>query len=143
MWLRKLWPQLGFALTSPTLVCGDKKACFTLCSSQQTTPMSKHIHIIHCWVSEKVEDKEMCVKYIASSENVSDILTKALFKPAFEELRKNYGSLSLGLSPVELEDHSCFLHMYIPSTINMIKSFDILFRLTLLESQDSFGLAHL
>jgi transposase InsO family protein len=98
MWLRKLWPQLGFQLTGPTLVYGDNKACLALCASQQTTPMSKHIHIIHMWVSEKVEDKELVFKYITSSNNVADILTKALFKPAFEELRTK-----MGLRRLELE----------------------------------------
>ena len=99
MWLIKLWPQLGFKLTVPTLVYGDDKACLALCASQQTTPMSKHIHISNCWVSEKVEDKELSFKYIASANNVSDILTKALFKPAFEELRSKMGlrELELGL----------------------------------------------
>ena len=60
--------------------------------------MSKHIHIIHMWVSEKVEDKELVFAYVTSSNNVADILTKALFKPAFEELR-----LKMGLRRLELE----------------------------------------
>ena len=57
--------------------------------------MSKHIHIIHCWISEKVEDKEMKFSYVPSAINVADMLTKALFKPAFEHLRKELGLLVL------------------------------------------------
>lgn len=98
IWLRKLWPQLGFPLDGPTLIHGDNKACLALCSSQQTTPQSKHIHVIHCWVSEKVEDKELKFEYIPSAQNAADIFTKALFKPAFEELRGK-----LGLHEITLE----------------------------------------
>jgi hypothetical protein len=94
-WLRKLWPQIGFPIDGPTKIFGDNKACLALCASQQTTPMSKHIQIIHFWVSEKVEDKEMAFSYIASAENTADILTKALFKPQFEHLREKLGLLPL------------------------------------------------
>ena len=57
-------------------------ACLALCASQQTTPMRKHSCLIHCWVSEKVEDNEIEFSYIASAENVADLFTNALFKPA-------------------------------------------------------------
>ena len=95
VWLRKLWPQIGFPLDGPTQIYGDNKACLALCASQQTTPMSKHIHVIHCWVSEKVADKEIKFSYVPSADNVADILTKALFKPAFEHLREELGLLPL------------------------------------------------
>ena len=94
----KLFGQGSFGHNSgPTLVYGDNKACLALCSSQQTTPMSKHIHIIHCWVSEKVDDKDISFQYISSANNVSDILIKALFKPAFEDLRSKMGLRGLEL----------------------------------------------
>ena len=97
VWLKKLWPQLGFPVDGLTQVYADNKACLALCASQQTTPMSKHIHIIHCWVSDKVEDKELKFSYVPSAENAADTFTKALFKHAFEQLRKKIGLLPLGL----------------------------------------------
>ena len=75
------WPQIGCAVDGPTQVYGENKACLALCASQQTTPMSKHVHISHCWVSEKVEDSELRFTYITSADNVAD-----LFKPAFTNL---------------------------------------------------------
>ena len=42
-------------------------------------------------VDPSSQDTEIRFKYIASEDNVADELTKALFKPAFEELRKKMG----------------------------------------------------
>ena len=95
VWLRELWPQLGFPVDVPTQVFGDNKACLALCVSQSITPMSKHIHIIHCWASEKVEDKKMKFSYVPSAENAADMFTKALFTPVFEDLRRKNGLLPL------------------------------------------------
>ena len=67
-----------------------------------TCPNVAYTTVIHCWISENVEDKEISFKYIASSDNVSDILTNALFKPAFEELHTKMGLRRLKLGS-ELE----------------------------------------
>ena len=56
-----------------------------------TKPMSKHIHIICCWVSEKVEDNELQLSYVPSPVNAVDLFTKALYKPAFKMLRDKLG----------------------------------------------------
>ena len=98
VWLRKLWPQLGFPVEGLTQVYGDNKACLALCSPLQTTPTCKHIHIIYCWVPEKVEVNEIKIVYVASAEIVADLFTKALFKPAFEVQREK-----LELRYLELE----------------------------------------
>ena len=37
----------------------------------------------------------MVFSYVTSAENVADILTKALFKPAFDHLREKLGLLPL------------------------------------------------
>ena len=87
IWLRKLWPQLGVEFDGPAHMYWDNMACLAWCASQQNTPMSKHIHIIHWWVSQKVEDNQLKLSYSFSSENVVDLFTKALFTPAFEALR--------------------------------------------------------
>ena len=36
-------------------------------------PKSKHIHIIHCWVSEKEGDKKLKSIYVAAADNAADI----------------------------------------------------------------------
>jgi len=43
----------------------------------------KHIDIQHHFVREKVESKEVEIKYISTSDMVADILTKPLPRPAF------------------------------------------------------------
>ena len=82
----------------PIHIYGGNKACLALCASQQTTQMSKHVYIIHCWLHEKAKDNELRFSYIASADNSADLFTSALFKPAFEAQRDK-----LGLKEIELE----------------------------------------
>ena len=77
LWGREvMWPQLGFTVDVPTQIYGDNKAWLAPCASQQTTTMSQHIHIIHCWVFEKVDDGALELSHIASAENESIQLHK-------------------------------------------------------------------
>ena len=91
MWLRYLWPTLGRKIEGPTVILGDNQACLSLCASHQVTAMAKHIDIIHHYATEQVQLGHITFKYVASSMNVADILTKALFKPLMEQHRQALG----------------------------------------------------
>ena len=91
MWIRNLWPTLGHKIQGPTTILGDNQACLALCASHQVTAMAKHIDIIHHYATEQVQLGNIAFKYVASSMNVADILTKALFKPLMEQHRNALG----------------------------------------------------
>ena len=91
MWIRHLWPTLGHKVQGPTTILGDNQACLALCASHQVTAMAKHIDIIHHYATEQVQLGNIAFKYVASSMNVADILTKALFKPLMEQHRNALG----------------------------------------------------
>jgi hypothetical protein len=48
---------------------------------------SKHIHARYHFIRQSVEDGEVHPEYICSEEQLTDILTKALPKSRFKELR--------------------------------------------------------
>ena len=102
-------------LEGPTLVYGDNNARLALCSSQQTTPMSKHIHIIHCWVSEKVEDKEICFKHTASADNASDVFHQSPLQTWIWGTKKEDGTTGAWVGVGDLMVKLA-LHMFISST---------------------------
>ena len=91
---------------------GDNKACLALCACHQATPMSRHTGIMHWWMSEKVQYKQLRFDYIPSAENVADMLTIALFKPAFKSLRKKMGLKKLELE-LEKKKSMIVLHIFI------------------------------
>lgn len=96
LWLRHLWPTLGYHINGPITILGDNAACLALCASHQVTAMAKHISIIHHFATEQVQLGNISFKYVSSSMNIADILTKALFRPLFEQHR-----LALGLRPLK------------------------------------------
>ncbi|CAG7855048.1 SubName: Full=Uncharacterized protein {ECO:0000313/EMBL:CCA72510.1} [Serendipita indica DSM 11827] len=59
----------------------------------QTT--MKHVHRAYNWIREHVENKELRVQHVPTSENVADIFTKPLGRIKFEYLRAHYISTGL------------------------------------------------
>ena len=91
LWLRHLWPSLGHDVKGPTIIHGDNAACLALCASHQVTSQAKHISVLHHFATEHVQMNNIAFKYVASASNVSDIMTKALFKPLMEQHRQSLG----------------------------------------------------
>ena len=78
----------------PIIIYGDNAACLALCALHQVTAKAKHIDVIDHFAKEQLGS--IAFNYVAISLNVSDILTKALFKPLMGQHR-----LSLGLQALE------------------------------------------
>jgi hypothetical protein len=96
LWATQLLQELlsvvspsGGALPLPIPVLrSDNRSAIAL-GQQDEAPhkRSKHIDIRHHFVREQIEAGKMRVEWVASQEQVADILTKALPTPAFKRLR--------------------------------------------------------
>ena len=51
----------------------------------------KHINLCYHFIHEAVEDGKISVRYIPTDDNVSDIFTKALPKPKFQQFVEQLG----------------------------------------------------
>ena len=51
----------------------------------------KHLDVRYHWIRERVENGEIAVTQITTSDNIADILTKALPEPTFTKLRGYMG----------------------------------------------------
>ena len=67
----------------PTIIYCDNQAAINLAKNQQYHARSKHIDIQHKFVNEKVADGLVELRYIPTSDQVADGLTKALPKDKF------------------------------------------------------------
>ena len=81
-----------FPLKGPLIVLCDNKAALSLCKDRKEGQRVKHIDIIHHFARDRVASGELQFLYCRSEDNVSDCLTKALARPAFE-----VGSVGLGM----------------------------------------------
>jgi hypothetical protein len=73
-----------FPLKGPLTILCDNKAALSLCKDRKEGQRVKHIDIIHHFARDHVATGELQYLYCKSSDNVSDCLTKALPRPAFE-----------------------------------------------------------
>jgi hypothetical protein len=82
-----------FPIVGPLVVFCDNKAALTLCNDRKEGQRVKHIDVIHHFARDHVASGELKFEYCRSADNVSDCLTKALARPAFEANLRSLGML--------------------------------------------------
>ena len=77
----------------PLLLKADNAGAYYLATNdaRNLNDRTKHIDIKHHFIREKVQDKELTIEQVPSTENVADILTKPLARAPFEKLRSMLG----------------------------------------------------
>jgi hypothetical protein len=71
----------------PVLIYEDNQGAKAMAYNPIHYAKTKHIHIRHHFIREKVADGDICVEYISTSDMLADALTKALPRPTFTLLR--------------------------------------------------------
>ena len=82
-----------FPIKGPLTVLCDNKAALTLCNERKEGQRVKHIDTIHHFARDHVVSGELKFDYCRSADNVSDCLTKALPRSAFESNLRGLGML--------------------------------------------------
>lgn len=83
MWLRSLLNDLGYSCEGATVLNIDNQSTIRLAKNPEFHKRTKHIDLRFHYVREKVEAKEIVVKYVPTGSQLADILTKALPKERF------------------------------------------------------------
>lgn len=94
VWLRNLLAQLADMEERDiptTIIYGDNQGAIALAKNPKFHGRSKHIDIQHHYVREKVEDGTVGLKYIETSKQIADGLTKPLSKVPFLQFRRALG----------------------------------------------------
>jgi hypothetical protein len=89
--LRQLLMGLDLLPSNPTPIHCDNDAAAILTEDHVWHPRVKHIRVKFHYVREQVADGEIRVLRIRSTDNVADILTKALGRMDFQRLRDYLG----------------------------------------------------
>ena len=77
MFVRDLLGEIGYPQTTTILYC-DNMAAIRVARATGSTKGTKHMKHAHFYVQERVQEKDIHVKAVASKDNMSDVLTKAL-----------------------------------------------------------------
>ena len=87
-YLRQLMEELGKPQQEGTVLWEDNKACIILAEGETSSGgRSKHIDVKFRYIAENVRNGEVCVRYIPTSWNYADMMTKPLGKIQFRRVR--------------------------------------------------------
>jgi hypothetical protein len=98
VWLQKLLSGLFDIELDATSICCDNQSFINLLVNLVFHDKSKHIGIKYHFIRDVVEKGAVKLHYVASNEQVADVLTKPLSKVKFEYFRDK-----LGLVPCKRE----------------------------------------
>lgn len=76
VWLKQLADELYRDIAKTITVCCDNQSTIKLALSDAYRPRSKHIDVRHHYIRELVEAKVIHMKYVPTTENAADALTK-------------------------------------------------------------------
>ncbi|XP_073104417.1 uncharacterized protein [Elaeis guineensis] len=91
LWLQKLLQELQLLNKFPLRLYCDNKAAIEIVSNPIQHDRTKHIEIDRHFIKEKINQGQICITYIRSSDQVADILTKGLSSLSFSGLTDKMG----------------------------------------------------
>jgi hypothetical protein len=101
VWLRKFLPGLFDLELEATCILCDNQNCMKLSENPVFHDKSKHIEIKYHYVRDMVQKGVVRLQYIATDEQVANVLTKPLSRVKFEYFRDNLGVIQKDFSSGE------------------------------------------
>ena len=93
MWLKRLLNELKVLVKAPINMC-DNQAAISIAKNPVYHDLTKHVEIDRHFIKKKIEGNLINI-YILTSRQIVDILTKALSKAKFEDMRSKLGLLNI------------------------------------------------
>ena len=94
LWLQSLPSDMNFKQEQPMVIHEDNQRAIALCSNPKFHSSTKHIDIKYHYIREKIERKEVKLKYCQPEDMVADVLSKPLGKIEFQRFRDQMGILN-------------------------------------------------
>ena len=93
IWLRKLLSDLFDLQLDSTCIHCDNHSCVKLSKNPVFHDKSKHNEIKYHYIRDMVQRGAMKLQYVATDEQIADVLTKPLARVKFEYFREKLGVL--------------------------------------------------
>jgi len=87
MWMRRLMESVGAADDGPTQLRLDNQGSIKLVKNPEFHKRTKHIDVRFHYIREVYSSGHIEIQYVTSSQQLADILTKALPRNKFENNR--------------------------------------------------------
>jgi hypothetical protein len=90
-WIRNLLSELGYGVTGASPLLMDNQSAIQVAKNPEHHGRMKHLDLAHYWLRDEVTKGTIRVEYVPTQDQLADILTKALPRPAVEKLRSLMG----------------------------------------------------
>ena len=80
LWMYSVMSEVGFPQPRPALLYRDNAGAITLTKNTKHNARVKHINIRHYYIHERVDDGDIVVQHVPTSDNLADIFMKTLGK---------------------------------------------------------------
>lgn len=94
VWLKRLLSELLLVEMETPVFYMDCQSAIRLVKNPEFHKRTKHINVRYHFIREKFEDGEFDLKYVATTEQLADIMTKALPKAKHQFFRKQMSVVS-------------------------------------------------
>jgi hypothetical protein len=98
IWVQSLLKELGVTQKQPPVLWCDNIGATYLSSNPMFHARTKHIEVDFHFVRERINQKQLQIRFISPKDQVADIFTKPLPLPLYEHYKHN-----LNLLRVEIE----------------------------------------
>ena len=82
-----MFDEIGHAFTGSTVIYSDNQAAISIAKTLFCTSAMRHMKIKHHYIKKEVKDGKIVIKFCRTEDMIADMLTKALPRPLFEDLR--------------------------------------------------------
>ena len=90
-WLRYLLKDLGVLLKEPALLYCDNKAALHIAANPVFHERTRHIEMDCHYIRDKIQDGSVVTRFVSSTHQLADVLTKALGKEIFTPMIRKLG----------------------------------------------------
>ena len=95
LWVNSVLMELGFDVVLPSIIYCDNQSAIALSNNSVHHGRSKHIDIKHHFIRDVINNNKVEMKWVESSNQVADIMTKPLSGNSFIKLRNEINLKSI------------------------------------------------
>lgn len=81
LWLKMLLEKIKVTISTPLKIFYDNKAAINISNNPLHCDQTKYVEVDIHFITEKIEERIICMVYVLTLEQTANILTKGLFKP--------------------------------------------------------------
>jgi hypothetical protein len=91
VWLRRLLSELGFEISSPTVLRVDNQSAIAIAHNPEFHDRTKHIDLRHHFLRERVAAGDIELSYVPTGDQLADIFTKGLVREKHQRFTREMG----------------------------------------------------